>query len=131
MSKFKYHYKMVLSFVHFWAYWQRIHDTWLHEFNLFFCYIIWHFTGFAQHEVQPTIFGYTELKAATRDFHPTMKLGEGSFGVVYKVTCLTNNDILKKLIFHIKFCLEKLMSYNLNYWSLFLLTIQYTLVLGR
>ncbi|CAM6055326.1 unnamed protein product, partial [Sphagnum tenellum] len=39
---------------------------------------------FAQHEVQPTIFGYTELKAATRDFHPTMKLGEGSFGVVYK-----------------------------------------------
>ncbi|KAH8951004.1 hypothetical protein BDL97_09G002400 [Sphagnum fallax] len=39
---------------------------------------------FAQHEVQPTIFGYTELKAATRDFHPTMKLGEESFGVVYK-----------------------------------------------
>jgi hypothetical protein len=46
---------------------------------------------FAQHEVQPTIFGYTELKVATRDFHPTMKLGEGSFGVVYKVTCSTNN----------------------------------------
>jgi len=46
---------------------------------------------FAQHEVQPTIFGYIELKAATRDFHPTMKLGEGSFGVVYKVTCLRNN----------------------------------------
>ncbi|CAK9236615.1 unnamed protein product [Sphagnum troendelagicum] len=39
---------------------------------------------FAQHEVQPTIFGYTELKMATRDFHPSMKLGEGSFGVVYK-----------------------------------------------
>ncbi|CAM6042500.1 unnamed protein product [Sphagnum compactum] len=39
---------------------------------------------FAQHEVQPTIFGYAELKVATRDFHPTMKLGEGSFGVVYK-----------------------------------------------
>jgi hypothetical protein len=46
---------------------------------------------FAQHEIQPTIFGYTKLKAATRDFHPTMKLGEGSFGVVYKVTCLKNN----------------------------------------
>jgi hypothetical protein len=80
----------------------------------FFVKIIWHFIGFAQHEVQPTIFGYTELKAATRDFHPTMKLGEGSFGVVYKVTCLTNNDI-EKLIFHITFCLEKLMSCNLNY----------------
>ncbi|KAH9553228.1 hypothetical protein CY35_09G108000, partial [Sphagnum magellanicum] len=39
---------------------------------------------FAQHEVQPTIFGYTEFKVATRDFHPTMKLGQGSFGVVYK-----------------------------------------------
>ncbi|CAM6008848.1 unnamed protein product [Sphagnum balticum] len=35
-------------------------------------------------EVQPTIFGYNELKVATRDFHPTMKLGQGSFGVVYK-----------------------------------------------
>jgi hypothetical protein len=44
-----------------------------------------------------------------------MKLGEGSFGVVYKVTCLTNNDILKIFIFHITFCLEKIMSYNLNY----------------
>jgi hypothetical protein len=40
---------------------------------------------FAEFEVQPTIFGYNELKVATRDFHPTMKLGEGSFGVVYKV----------------------------------------------
>ncbi|CAK9237261.1 unnamed protein product [Sphagnum troendelagicum] len=39
---------------------------------------------FAEFEVQPTIFGYNELKVATRDFHPTMKLGEGSFGVVYK-----------------------------------------------
>ncbi|CAK9278303.1 unnamed protein product [Sphagnum jensenii] len=39
---------------------------------------------FAEFEVQPTIFGYNELKVATRDFHPTMKLGEGSFGIVYK-----------------------------------------------
>jgi hypothetical protein len=46
-----------------------------------FCYFI----EFAEFEVQPTIFGYNELKVATRDFHPTMKLGEGSFGVVYKV----------------------------------------------
>jgi hypothetical protein len=51
----------------------------------FFCLTISHFIGFAQHEVQPTIFGYIELKATTRDFHPTMYLGEGSFGVVYKV----------------------------------------------
>ncbi len=76
-----------------------------------FCYFI----EFAEFEVQPTIFGYNELKVATKNFHPTMKLGEGSFGVVYKVTCLKNNDILKFLIFHVKICFEKLMSCNLNY----------------
>ncbi len=46
-----------------------------------FCYFI----KFAEFEVKPTIFGYNELKVATRDFHPTTKLGQGSFGVVYKV----------------------------------------------
>jgi len=41
---------------------------------------------FAEFDVQPTIFSYSELRAATKDFHPDTKLGQGSYGVVYKVT---------------------------------------------
>ncbi|KAH9553248.1 hypothetical protein CY35_09G109000 [Sphagnum magellanicum] len=54
---------------------------------------------FAQHEVQPTIFGYSELKVATRDFHPTMKLGEGSFGVVYKGIFASGVEVAIKQLF--------------------------------
>ncbi|KAH8951257.1 hypothetical protein BDL97_09G017800 [Sphagnum fallax] len=54
---------------------------------------------FAQHEVQPTIFGYTELKIATRDFHPSMKLGEGSFGVVYKGIFANGVEVAIKQLF--------------------------------
>ncbi|KAH8944769.1 hypothetical protein BDL97_12G002000 [Sphagnum fallax] len=54
---------------------------------------------FAQHEVQPTIFGYAELKVATRDFHPTMKLGEGSFGVVYKGIFANGVEVAIKQLF--------------------------------
>ncbi|KAH8951037.1 hypothetical protein BDL97_09G005100 [Sphagnum fallax] len=54
---------------------------------------------FAQHEVQPTIFGYVELKVATRDFHPTMKLGEGSFGVVYKGIFANGVEVAIKQLF--------------------------------
>jgi len=39
--------------------------------------------------VKPTIFTYNELRTATRDFHPDMKLGQGSYGAVYKVELLT------------------------------------------
>ena len=35
--------------------------------------------------MKPTIFTYNELRAATRDFHPDMKLGQGGYGAVYKV----------------------------------------------
>ncbi len=47
--------------------------------------LLWTSTEFAEFEVQPTIFAYNELKVATRDFHPDTKLGEGAYGVVYKV----------------------------------------------
>jgi hypothetical protein len=37
--------------------------------------------------VQPNLFSYAELKAATRSFHLNNKLGEGGYGIVYKVCC--------------------------------------------
>lgn len=40
---------------------------------------------FARNEVQPNLYSYTELKVATEDFSPDMRLGQGGFGVVYKV----------------------------------------------
>jgi hypothetical protein len=48
---------------------------------------------FAKQDVQPTIYAYNDIKIATRDFHPNMKIGQGSFGVVYKV-CTTFLDHL-------------------------------------
>jgi len=52
----------------------------------FFVNNVVHFREFAKKiEIKPTIFGYNELKVTTKDFNPAMKLGEGSFGVVYKV----------------------------------------------
>jgi hypothetical protein len=49
---------------------------------------MWMLTEFVEHELKPTLFAYSELQKATRDFHPEMKLGEGAFGVVYKVLTL-------------------------------------------
>jgi hypothetical protein len=40
---------------------------------------------FAKQDVQPTLYAYHDIKIATQDFHPDMKIGQGSFGVVYKV----------------------------------------------
>lgn len=45
-------------------------------------------TEFQQYDVNPTIFKYDELHAATNGFHPETKLGEGGYGVVYKVNAL-------------------------------------------
>ncbi len=41
--------------------------------------------------MKPTIFSYNELRAATRDFHDDMKLGQGGYGTVYKVLNTTIN----------------------------------------
>lgn len=36
-------------------------------------------------ELQPNLYSYSELKIATNDFSSDMRLGQGGFGVVYKV----------------------------------------------
>ncbi|KAH8971561.1 hypothetical protein BDL97_02G149800 [Sphagnum fallax] len=40
---------------------------------------------FAKQQVQPTLYSYSVLKLATKDFHQDNELGKGGFGVVYKV----------------------------------------------
>jgi hypothetical protein len=40
---------------------------------------------FARQQVQLILYSYNMLKLATKDFHASNKLGEGGFGVVYKV----------------------------------------------
>jgi hypothetical protein len=48
---------------------------------------------FAKKDVQPTLYAYNDIKIATQDFHLNMKIGQGSFGVVYKV-CTTFFDYI-------------------------------------
>ncbi|CAM6038039.1 unnamed protein product [Sphagnum compactum] len=55
---------------------------------------------FAKFDVQPTIFSYSELRAATKDFHPDMKLGQGNYGVVYKGIFPNNNEVAVKQLFN-------------------------------
>ncbi len=63
---------------------------WIHHkvvsanFNFFFFLV-----EFAKQQVQPTLYSYSVLKLATRDFHQDNELGKGGFGVVYKVSSLT------------------------------------------
>jgi hypothetical protein len=40
---------------------------------------------FVKQQVQPTLYSYSVLSRATGEFHQDNKLGEGGFGVVYKV----------------------------------------------
>jgi hypothetical protein len=40
--------------------------------------------------VQPTLYSYNTLKTAARDFDQSNKLGEGGFGIVYKVNPFNN-----------------------------------------
>lgn len=48
---------------------------------------------FAEYEVKPTIYTYTELQAITKSF--SMKLGQGAFGAVYKVGAISCTAILQ------------------------------------
>jgi len=50
-----------------------------------------HVTGRAGDGLYPApknlrVLSYNELRSATRNFHPTNRIGRGGFGVVYKVT---------------------------------------------
>jgi hypothetical protein len=40
---------------------------------------------FKKREVKPNLYSYKEIKLATNNFDKRNKLGEGGFGVVYKV----------------------------------------------
>ncbi|CAK9218329.1 unnamed protein product [Sphagnum troendelagicum] len=48
---------------------------------------------FAKQQVQPTLYSYSVLKLATKDFHQDNELGKGGFGVVYK-GCLVDGTIV-------------------------------------
>ncbi|KAG0504688.1 hypothetical protein M758_11G071100 [Ceratodon purpureus] len=54
---------------------------------------------FEEFDVKPTIFSYNELRAATRDFHPDMKLGEGGYGAVYKGNLPNGTVVAVKQLF--------------------------------
>ncbi|KAG0601654.1 hypothetical protein M758_11G129500 [Ceratodon purpureus] len=55
---------------------------------------------FAEHELKPTLFSYSELQKATRDFHADMKLGEGAFGAVYKGQLPDGTEVAVKQLFN-------------------------------
>ena len=49
---------------------------------------------FAEFEVNPKPFLYNELRLATQEFNDSTKLGQGSFGTVYKVRIMLGSDDL-------------------------------------
>ncbi|KAH9554708.1 hypothetical protein CY35_08G076700 [Sphagnum magellanicum] len=51
---------------------------------------------FAKQDVQPTLYAYNDIKIATQDFHPDRKIGQGSFGVVYKGILQDGSEIAVK-----------------------------------
>ncbi|CAM6057655.1 unnamed protein product [Sphagnum tenellum] len=53
---------------------------------------------FAKQQVQPTLYSYSVLKLATRDFHQENELGKGGFGVVYKGCLVDGTNVAVKLL---------------------------------
>ncbi|KAH8971038.1 hypothetical protein BDL97_02G121800 [Sphagnum fallax] len=53
---------------------------------------------FAKQQVQPILYSYNVLKVATKDFHPSNKLGEGGFGAVYKGILFDGTHVAVKLL---------------------------------
>jgi serine/threonine protein kinase len=49
-------------------------------------------------QVQPNLFSYAELKAATRSFDPGNKIGEGGYGVVYKGVLADGTEVAVKTL---------------------------------
>nr|APU94849.1 leucine-rich repeat receptor-like protein kinase [Pohlia nutans] len=54
---------------------------------------------FEEFDVKPTIFSYNELRTATQDFHEDMKLGQGSYGAVYKGVLPNGNAVAVKQLY--------------------------------
>lgn len=55
---------------------------WIWGLKTWFALLI---TEFEKKEVNPNLYSYREIKLATNYFDKENKLGEGEFGVVYKV----------------------------------------------
>ncbi|CAM6057654.1 unnamed protein product [Sphagnum tenellum] len=53
---------------------------------------------FAKQQVQPTLYSYSVLKLATKDFHQDNELGKGGFGVVYKGCLSDGTTVAVKLL---------------------------------
>lgn len=54
---------------------------------------------FEEFDVKPTIFSYSELRSATRDFSEDMKLGQGAYGTVYKGVLPSGNVVAVKQLY--------------------------------
>jgi serine/threonine protein kinase len=57
-----------------------------------------HVAALARQKVQPPFYSYAALRAATHDFSPANKLGQGSFGAVYKGAVLDTTDGTQELV---------------------------------
>ena len=83
--------------------------------HLVFLYAIWHLslmplTELKGLDLQTSFFTYRQIKVATYNFNATNKIGEGSFGSVYKVFD-SSFSILEWIYFSI-------LSFYSPYWSL-------------
>ncbi|KAF7113150.1 hypothetical protein RHSIM_RhsimUnG0155400 [Rhododendron simsii] len=72
-------------------------------------------------DVRPYTISYVELKAATEDFNPTNKLGQGDFGTVFKVAAVSFYHHIFALIKTMENTNPAVLDYLLRtaiYWSI-------------